>query len=467
MLLCVTGVLPGLAVTLPAIIRHTIQQQQQQQHSAGDWQGFLVMTEVMRRVLRMWDCVAGTAPRMLRTVLFAVLPLLQHLQACGTLLPADFADCSSSTADSSSSSSKRANPYHGFIEVQCNATLLLRTTAELVHGESQHGPVVSLTTPEGQLFAAPAVSQLVLQLLSVSALVMHKDHATHRQQQRASAASSSSEQQGSQAAASGAKQQHRADLLSIPAFHQQQDVLQLLPGGQAYFDVIPTWLKSRWGVTGDSSAEAEAQKLRSFAHQTHMLTQLMTIHLQYVVEAQHKGRIWDRDDPALSAAAVRLVLELQLLAASWLQRQRSSTQQQQEQQRQQQQQQRRQKQQQQHGVEELLDLPDVVEAILLQSNELLQVQMRAILQASGSSSLPPEVLQQAGLQLLQALAAPLQQLQMSRPEDTLAGLPMEWIAQPVQQLLALRAAAAGVNKMQAGVQGEWGVRLLLLLLLLL
>jgi hypothetical protein len=31
-----------------------------------------------------------------------------------------------------------------------------------------------------------------------------------------------------------AKQQHRADLMSIPAFHE--DMLQLLPGGQAYLD---------------------------------------------------------------------------------------------------------------------------------------------------------------------------------------------------------------------------------------
>jgi hypothetical protein len=45
------------------------------------------------------------------------------------------------------------------------------------------------------------------------------------------------------------------------------------------------------------------------------------------------------------------------------------------------------------------------------------VQIRALV-ATSRSCLPPEVLQQAGLQLLQALAAPLQQWHISRSGDS-------------------------------------------------
>jgi hypothetical protein len=48
---------------------------------------------------------------------------------------------------------------------------------------------------------------------------------------------------------------------------------------------------------------------------------------------------------------------------------------------------------------------------------LLQMQIKALV-ATSRSCLPPEVLQQAGLQLLQALAAPLQQWHVSRTGDS-------------------------------------------------
>jgi hypothetical protein len=448
--LCNAGVLPGLAVSLPAIIRQATKQQQQQL-STGHWRLFNHIMEMMRNIVKMWDSLAGSAPQMLRIIQPAVLPLLQHLQAAGALLPAVLADCStgggSSNHNSSSSSSTcKRGPFHGFLQVQCMAMLLLRAIAELVEGRPAGTRPAAHLTPEGKLLREPAVSQLLLQLLTVSAVILHRDHATYRQQQRASAAScsssSSGQQPGSQAAASGAKQQHRADLLLIPAFHQHQDMLQLLPGGQAYLDAVPEWFKARWH-RGNSSAEVEAERTNGIAHQTHALTQLMTVHLRYLVEAEQGRGPEDSsssrtsavsEDPVLSAAAVRLVLELQLLAASWLQRRRSAPQQQ---------------QQQQQGAEQE---QDVVEVFLLQCNELLQVQIRAFLQTS--RCLPPEVLQQAGLQLLQALAAPLQQLQMSHPEGALVNLPGAWIGVPIQQLLALRAAAAGVFKAQAGTLGK-------------
>jgi hypothetical protein len=88
----------------------------------------------------------------------------------------------------------------------------------------------------------------------------------------------------------------------------------------------------------------------------------------------------------LSAAGVRLVLELQLLAAAEHQRQQ---------------------QQQTPGQ------GDVRRAVplLSSSTRLLHTLIRAVAQASGSCP-PPEVLHQAGLPLLQALAAPLQQVQL-------------------------------------------------------
>jgi hypothetical protein len=76
-----------------------------------------------------------------------------------------------------------------------------------------------------------------LQLLTAWTAELHKHHTAQQQQQQqllppGTAGASSSMQQHKQQQPS--KQQHRADLLSIPAFHQ--DMLQLLPGGQAYLD---------------------------------------------------------------------------------------------------------------------------------------------------------------------------------------------------------------------------------------
>jgi hypothetical protein len=94
--------------------------------------------------------------------------------------------------------------------------------------------------------------------------------------------------------------------------------------------------------------------------------------LAYTLNAQHGGQAVDAATPVLSAAAVRLVLQLQLLAASFVERWRAAKQ-----------------QQQQQEVEVLAD----VEALLVQNNYLLQIHIRAVLQCTGSSSLQPEVLQ--------------------------------------------------------------------------
>jgi hypothetical protein len=131
---------------------------------------------------------------------------------------------------------------------------------------------------------------------------------------------------------------------------------------------------------------------------------------------------------------MRLVLELQLLAAADLQRQQ-------------------QQQQGQIHVEDQTDgykirLADSHEdacRLLLDSTKLLHMQIRANLHASGSSCLPPEVLQQAGLQLLQALAAPVQQLQLGMFGEELSEVAMMPSVGLSDQLFALRAAATGLE----------------------
>jgi hypothetical protein len=90
---------------------------------------------------------------------------------------------------------------------------------------------------------------------------------------------------------------------------------------------------------------------------------------------------------------------------------------------------------------------------LVRNNDLLQVIIRAVLQCTGSSSLQPEVLQQAGLQLLQALAAPLQQLQLCSPQDQLPGL-VDVGGRIAEQLFALHAAAAGMFELMPSTTGE-------------
>ncbi|KAF6263963.1 hypothetical protein COO60DRAFT_265702 [Scenedesmus sp. NREL 46B-D3] len=127
--------------------------------------------------------------------------------------------------------------------------------------------------------------------------------------------------------------------------------------------------------------------------------------------------------PQLSTSAVLLVLGLELLAAS--------------------------------AVERLPQLPGSlaalahrsdVAAVLLTSCVLLRQQTRAVLQATSSSCLPPEVLQQAGLQLLQALAAPLQQLQLSGADDTSLHAALLDTADLAEQLYASKAAAEGLQQ---------------------
>ncbi|WIA41030.1 hypothetical protein OEZ86_004668 [Tetradesmus obliquus] len=88
------------------------QQQQQQQQQRGDWRVFWFILSMLQSLINMWHCVAEHNPAMLRTVLPAVLPLLQALQASGPLIPAVAVSTpvtGSSAAGSSSSSSSSSS----------------------------------------------------------------------------------------------------------------------------------------------------------------------------------------------------------------------------------------------------------------------------------------------------------------------------------------------------------------------
>jgi hypothetical protein len=238
----------------------------------------------------------------------------------------------------------------------------------------------------------PAVSEMQLQLLTAWTTQLHKQHTTQQQQQQqlppgTAGASSSSTQQHQQQ--QPAKQQHCTDL-SIPAF--QQDMLQLLPGGQAHLDVAAE-VAAGWGVNG----EAYAAKLRLYAGSCcHTITEYVYSHLESIAGQQQLSR----HPLVVSGAAVRLALELLLLATAAVQRQRE---------------QHRQQQQQQQASTP--GKQTITNSFVLLTWDLLSAQIKALV-ATSRSCLPPEVLQQAGLQLLQALAAPLQQWQLSRTGDS-------------------------------------------------
>jgi hypothetical protein len=238
----------------------------------------------------------------------------------------------------------------------------------------------------------PAVVEMQLQLLTAWTAQLHKQHTAQQQlptgtagagSSSSSSSSSSTQQQRQQPA----KQQHRADLLSIPTFHQ--DMLQLLPGGQAYLDAAAEEVAA-WVLTG----EQKTVMLHSIAGNC-----CCTIH-QYLHSQLNSiaGQLHISKTALVSGAAVRLVLELQLLASGAVQRQRE---------------QHRQQQQQALTPEDQA----FTDNLALNSWDLLRLQIKALV-ATSRSCLPPEVLQQAGLQLLQALAAPLQQWQLSRTSDS-------------------------------------------------
>jgi hypothetical protein len=165
-------------------------------------------------------------------------------------------------------------------------------------------------------------------------------------------------------------------------------MLPLLPGGQAYLDAAG---RAAFNETGDRAIQVQELANGCCCN--------LLFHLQCDLDSVSGQQQLGSSAVVASAAAVRLLLELQLFAAAAVQRQ--------------------------HQVQQLLQQqaalpsrhPHITNVLVFNARKLLKMLVRA-LAASGRSCLPPEVLQQAGLQLLQALAAPLQQLQLSAPGES-------------------------------------------------
>jgi hypothetical protein len=283
-----------------------------------------------------------------------LLPLTQQLQACAPqLLVAAAAAAPASTV---------TKLQDLFVSVQQVIVPSLQAVID-VHSLADVPLDASAADPVLNLLQHPAVAELLLHTLIACTAQLHQRHMAYKQQQQ--------QQQD--------KQQHRADLLAIPPYHQ--DLLQLLPSGQAYQDAAAA---SFAGFSNYGSC-AEQQQVWMLGSSCCSALGRILCHGFATPADRQSG-------PLLSAAAVRLMLELQLLAAADHQRWQ---------------------QQQQQQQEEVESPAPAVAMLVTNSSRLLHILIRAVTLAS-SSCLPPDVLQQAGLQLLQALAAPLQQLQLGR-----------------------------------------------------
>jgi hypothetical protein len=427
----------GLLVSLPAALhplvqsarqpRQTNQQQRcgtQQQQAAAENQRLLVLRgllETAHHVLRIVDQVL-CAPAEQCTPLRAALPLLQQLQRCGPLLMAGSAGAGpgaavAGRAGSSSSSSSGSNSVcevqQWYVRVQHLALQVLKNARVLHLNETLH---LQARPHAATLHCDPAVTELLLQAAAGHAMLLHKEHEDNisaQQQQEPSSSSSSggSSSGGSSASAEATRmlphKKHRADLLPIPAFHQHLHTLQLLPGGQVYLDVAAA-------LSSATGASSQGDSMGICRGRAHDIIDLLEASLT-ISGSTGGGQQLHAGAPLLSAAAILLVLELQLLAAGEVQRQQAL----------------------QHSTEGSgKRRPD---QLLMVCNVLLHEQIVAFLDANGSC-LPPEVLQQAGLQLLQALAALLQQLQLGNPDHPSVGAWQQaWRGMP-SQLYVLQAA---------------------------
>jgi hypothetical protein len=369
------------------------------------WDPFVQLINTVRTLLHITEVVQFHArelvpPALLSSSLTAAVPLLLQLQSCVPLLPA-----AGTSAGASSSGS--ISPLEAFVKAQ-SAQVTFITHVGMLYDRQMLDAAAAAKVK--QLMLDPAVQQLLLQPMVAWVAMLHQNHHSEQQKQRQQQSGRLSKQQ-----------LHQADLLPIPAFHQ--DMLQLLPGGQAYLDAMIS--------SGEHSSRQSAQKgsRRYLTYACVTALNVVMLHLLHCAgrDRVSDGRQWlNRDTPLLSAAAVRLVLELQLLAAGEVQRQRRQQQPWQKQQRQ-------------------------TVAVLFNCNSLLTAQLKALAQtehSSSSSCLLPEVLQQAGLQLLQALAAPLQQLQLGRASGSPCSEMLGDIA--FKQLYALRTAASGFNIVHIG-----------------
>jgi hypothetical protein len=434
----------------------------------GAWSAQKLAFVTVQRLVAMWRLVVKHQSAQLPVVTRALLPLLQQLQRCGPLLqPAPGEKAAAVKADGVSSSTVSSiweMPLAAvYYETQRSIAMVLYNSCRPQDLPPDSAAAVS------ELLLHPSAAHLLLQVLAACTAHLHAGQTVHNKQQQkqqgrlrqkhSTAGSSNSSSStvlpvtGS-ASESGNKhnrrqqqrrqlcrhQPHEADLLPIPAFHQ--DLFPLLPCGDAYLSgaaQISRFMDTKGCGFYECCDTAWwcAQALRSI---------LTPRRRQQAVDA---AGVWQpppatpaADVPVQSPAAIQLSLQLQRVAASLVQRQRQEPQQQHAEE-------QPQKQQQQGRGTGLIHKIGW-DRLLASSNALLQLQIRAVLQ-SGSSGLPQGLLQKAGLQLLLALSAPAQQQQQqigssssssSSTTGTQPRQPGENIAG--QAMYVLRAAACGL-----------------------
>jgi hypothetical protein len=237
----------------------------------------------------------------------------------------------------------------------------------------------------------PATTELLLQVLTAHTVLLH--HMLEAEQQQLPGGSrdcSSSSPSSSSNSSRQALAQHRQAPMnqspevvlgsSIAAL--QSGMMQLLPGGsQQYVGAAATHaaeVAACYRHSREQQVEAQITQARNLVFAT-------SCSLEVTFEDVPAERQHSAIAPALQPAAVHLMLELQLVAAGLLQRQW-----------------------QQGQKTAVYPVTNLVRLCC----RVLELQIRAVLQTSSSDSLPLVLLQQTGPQLLQALAAPVQQLQM-------------------------------------------------------
>jgi hypothetical protein len=406
-------------------------QQQQLSSSAARVSNCVALVhlyKLVHQLLCCWHVMLGQGSALLRVVVRTLLPLVQQLQGCGSLLMTPAAARSAPAAGVQAGGSS-------VLQMQNLLFVMQQSASVLVNALDAYKPLDAGVAAEVlRLQNDPAVAEMQLQLLTAATALLHKQHTAQQLQQQqlppgtAGACSSSTQQQQQQPAK---QQQHRADLLSIPAFHQ--DMLPLLPGGQAYLDAAAEEAAG-WGLSGADNTPRLCKYLG-------ICCSTISLYLLRNLQSTAGQQQISRNALVVSGAAVRLVLELQLLASGAVQRQRELY---------------RQQQQRQQAV--TCEGLTIIENFALQTWDLLRLQVRA-LAATSRSCLPPEVLQQAGLQLLQALAAPLQQWQLSRVSSSV--LQNAAVADAERQfgdtLQVLMTAACGAQPTPSGAPcGEHG-----------
>jgi hypothetical protein len=368
--------------------------EQQWSFTPGDWPLHELVLTAVRALLGVTH-VAFSNARMLVpaelqvAAVQAVMRMLQQLYNCAALPAA--ASAGSSAGSSIRSSSRSFSLLKSYVCVQQTALTVIDKLQDFRH-EQQLAATVEEQVK--QLLLDPAVQGMLLQHLVACIAVLHNLYEAQQQQQQP-------QQQRRQRA--GPLQR----VLAIPAFHQDL----LLPGGQAFLKAAAAVLASEFADEDDSIHNCWVNGIVA-ANLLHV-----SLTASSGSDSQQQGGV----NLMLSAAAMRLVLELQLLAAAAAEQQLQG----------QAQQQRRRR---------------VALTMLKISNSLLSLQIQVALQrtgGTGGSCLPPEVLQQAGLQLLQALAAPVQHSELLDGLALMRGTQSFSVTSPLQ-LYALRAAAEGV-----------------------